>query len=85
MEAFLKLISKNSINLKPLITHIYDIEDALKAYEMVLDSSKRKILLEFSLNIPRKSQKIKFFEINAKKFKILISVLLGQETMPKDI
>ena len=35
MEAFLKLISKNSINLKPLITHIYDIEDALKAYELV--------------------------------------------------
>ena len=40
--SFSKIDIKNSINLKPLITHIYDIEDALKAYEMVLDSSKKK-------------------------------------------
>lgn len=36
MEAFLKLISNKSINLKPLTTHIFDIIDAEKAYDIVL-------------------------------------------------
>ena len=67
MEAFLKLISKNSINLKPLITHIYDIEDALKAYEMVLDSSKEKNFVGVLIKYSSKKSKNKIFEINAKK------------------
>lgn len=36
MEAFLKLISNGSINLKPLTSHIFDIEEADKAYDIVL-------------------------------------------------
>ena len=36
MEAFLKLISNGSVNLKPLTTHVFDIIDAEKAYDIVL-------------------------------------------------
>ncbi|NAS31631.1 Gfo/Idh/MocA family oxidoreductase [Flavobacteriaceae bacterium R38] len=36
MEAFLKLISSKKLDLKPLITHVYDITEAEKAYDIVL-------------------------------------------------
>lgn len=36
MEAFLQLIANRSINLKPLTTHIFDINDAVKAYDLIL-------------------------------------------------
>lgn len=35
MEAFLGLVSNRSVDLQPLITHIYDIADAEKAYDLV--------------------------------------------------
>jgi polar amino acid transport system substrate-binding protein len=46
MEAFLQLISMNAIDLKPLITHIFDLEDAGDAYDIVLGKVK-----EFSAGI----------------------------------
>lgn len=36
MEAFLRLIENQSINLKPLTTHEFNIEDAVQAYDYVL-------------------------------------------------
>ena len=36
MEAFLRLLENQSINLKPLTTHMFDIEDAVQAYDIVL-------------------------------------------------
>jgi predicted dehydrogenase/threonine dehydrogenase-like Zn-dependent dehydrogenase len=39
MEAFLDLLSRKVINIKPLITHIFDITDAKKAYDIVLGNS----------------------------------------------
>ena len=36
MEAFLKLISNGAVNLKPLTSHIFDITEAEKAYDIVL-------------------------------------------------
>lgn len=36
MDSFLNLISKGQINLKPLITHTFDIDDAEKAFDLVL-------------------------------------------------
>lgn len=36
MEAFLDLISQGRIQVKPLITHIFDIEDAENAYNLVM-------------------------------------------------
>jgi len=53
MEAFLKLVSNGSLNLKPLISHIFDITEAEKAYEFVLGKTNEKyigILLKYSEN-----------------------------------
>ncbi len=36
MEAFLKLISNQSVKIKPLITHIFDIDEAEKGYDLIL-------------------------------------------------
>ncbi len=36
MESFLNLLSKGQINLKPLITHTFGIDDAEKAFDLVL-------------------------------------------------
>jgi len=36
MEAFLNLIDQGSINLKPLTTHVFDVTEAEKAYDIVL-------------------------------------------------
>jgi polar amino acid transport system substrate-binding protein len=36
MEAFLQLIASKAINLKPLTTHVFEIEDAVKAYDLIL-------------------------------------------------
>lgn len=53
MQAFLKLISNGSLDLKPLITHVFDIDDAEKAYDIVLGKVKEKfigILLKYPEN-----------------------------------
>jgi len=58
MEAFLKLISNGGIDVKPLITHIFDIEEAEKAYDIVLGKVKEKfigILLEYPENEAKKA------------------------------
>ncbi|HLP72155.1 MAG TPA: bi-domain-containing oxidoreductase [Bacteroidales bacterium] len=46
MEAFLGMLSMKVINVKPLITHVFDISDAEKAYDIVLGKTK-----EFSSGI----------------------------------
>ena len=51
MEAFLKLLSNRVIQVKPLITHIFDIADAEKAYDLVLGKTKEPhigILLKYT-------------------------------------
>lgn len=51
MEAFLKLVSNGAINIKPLITHIFNIEDAVKAYDMIMGKTNEKyigILLKYN-------------------------------------
>lgn len=50
MEAFLKLISNGSINLIPLTSHVFDIVEAEKAYDIVLGKVKEAsigILLKY--------------------------------------
>lgn len=57
METFLNLLSKKKINIKPLITYIYDIDDAVKAFDLILGKKKENyvgILLKYD-----KSEKIK--------------------------
>jgi predicted dehydrogenase/threonine dehydrogenase-like Zn-dependent dehydrogenase len=51
MEAFLELLSKKTINVKPLITQVFDISDAEKAYDLVLGKTHEPhigILLKYS-------------------------------------
>jgi len=51
MEAFLELLSHKTIDVKPLITHTFDITEAEKAYEIVLGKVKEPhigILLKYS-------------------------------------
>lgn len=53
MEAFLELLAKKAINLQPLITHIFDIDEAEKAYDIVLGKNKEPhigILLKYEQN-----------------------------------
>jgi len=60
MDAFLKLISNGAINLKPLITHIFDINDAVKAYDIILGKTTEPfiaILLKYDDN-PAKKQSL---------------------------
>ncbi len=53
MEAFLRLLEDQSINLKPLTTHVFDIENAVQAYDIVLGKISESfvgILLKYSEN-----------------------------------
>jgi predicted dehydrogenase/threonine dehydrogenase-like Zn-dependent dehydrogenase len=53
MEAFLSLLSAGSINVRPLITHVFGIEKADEAYDIVLGKKKEfhtGILLEYHRN-----------------------------------
>jgi polar amino acid transport system substrate-binding protein len=53
MQAFLDLLSRKVIDVKPLITHIFDIDDAIKAYDIVLGKTKEMhigILLKYAPN-----------------------------------
>ena len=40
MESFLELLSMKVIDIKPLITHIFDIDEAINAYDIVLGKTK---------------------------------------------
>lgn len=40
MQAFLKLLADGKIDIKPLTTHTFDIEDAVSAYDLVLGKKK---------------------------------------------
>lgn len=58
MDAFLKLISNGSINLKPLTTHVFDIIEAEKAYDIVLGKVEEPsigILLKYPDANPNKT------------------------------
>ncbi|HNW56137.1 MAG TPA: bi-domain-containing oxidoreductase [Bacteroidales bacterium] len=53
METFLQLLSSKSIDVKPLITHVFDIQEAEKAYDIVLGKIQEPyigILLKYSQN-----------------------------------
>jgi len=53
MQAFLDLITSNRINIKPLLTHKFKIEDFQAAYDLILGKKKemyRGILFEYDQN-----------------------------------
>lgn len=59
MEIFLSLISEGKLNLKPLISHKFKIEDYQKAYDLISGRTKSNlkpiaILFEYDKNIEKK-------------------------------
>jgi threonine dehydrogenase-like Zn-dependent dehydrogenase len=46
-EAVLDMMKNNTLNLKPLISHRFKIDNAVEAYELLGDSSSLGILLEY--------------------------------------
>jgi len=69
MQAFLQLISNGSLNLKPLISHVFDIEDVEKAYDIVLGNVKVKFI-GILLMYPENNEKTKtLVSLNANPIK----------------
>jgi predicted dehydrogenase/threonine dehydrogenase-like Zn-dependent dehydrogenase len=69
MEAFLRLLQHKSINLKPLTTHVFNIADAVKAYDLVLGKKAEPyvgILLKYDDESQLKNNIVK---VNAKPIK----------------
>jgi threonine dehydrogenase-like Zn-dependent dehydrogenase/predicted dehydrogenase len=62
MEAFLDMVSLGRLNLKELITHTFDIDDAVKAYDLVLGKVQEPfvgILLRYPANDHKHLKNIK--------------------------
>jgi len=71
MEEFLRLVSKRKVNLEPLITHRFKIEDALQAYEIITGKKKEKflgILLKYEEDKEQRS-KISLKAVDSSKVK----------------
>ncbi|MBC8112467.1 MAG: Gfo/Idh/MocA family oxidoreductase, partial [Verrucomicrobia bacterium] len=58
MEAFLKLISNQAVSLKPLVTHIFEVEQAEQAYDLVLGKTSEPFI-GILLKYPDNEQKFK--------------------------
>lgn len=61
MEAFLDLVALGRLNLKELITHTFDIDDAVKAYDLVLGKVEEPfvgILLRYPTNESKHQKKV---------------------------
>ncbi len=68
MEAFLGLLAKKALNLDPLVTHVFDISEALKAYDIVLGNTKEPhigILLKYPGLDGEKASRISINSTNA--------------------
>jgi polar amino acid transport system substrate-binding protein len=62
MEVFLELVSKGRVNLKGLISHIFDFENALEAYDIILGKRKENfsaILLRYK----QQKQKLAYLSV----------------------
>ncbi len=62
MEAFLKLLANGSVKLKPLTTHVFSIENAVQAYDLILGKTKESfvgILLEYNNEKAMKESMVK--------------------------
>ena len=54
MAEFLRLVSTGAVNLKPLITHQFDIDDAATAYQTILDPAARSLAVILNTLWPRR-------------------------------
>ena len=61
MQAFLELLNKKSVNLKPLITHRFGIENVIEAYDLLSDKRKESylgIILKYNTNEEEQISKV---------------------------
>ncbi|HVF80715.1 MAG TPA: zinc-binding alcohol dehydrogenase [Flavisolibacter sp.] len=58
MEAFLDLLARKAIDISPLITHVFDIDNAEQAYDIILGKTKEPhigILLKYTANSAKRN------------------------------
>ena len=73
MEAFLQLLSRKVIDVRPLITHVFDIIDAEKAFNIVLGKTKAPhigILLKYKANESKKNTLMQVSNLPVKKINV---------------
>lgn len=60
MEAFQDLVHSSKINIDYLTTHVFELKDAPKAYDMILNSTEPHlgILIKYNIEKPPKEKKI---------------------------
>lgn len=69
MEVFLDLVSAGSVKVQPLVTHIFDFGNALKAYDLILEKERGPfigILLRYTAEKERQVHKV---SVNTKPLK----------------
>jgi polar amino acid transport system substrate-binding protein len=73
MEAFLKLISKGAVDLKPLTTHVFSIEQAVDAYDIILGKKSEYfvgIVIEYPDQSLVKKEAVTVNPLSIQKFNI---------------
>ena len=65
MQAFLRLVSDQSVNVKKMITHKFPIDEAIKAYDLILNGKEKSIgiILEYPERTQNIHTKVKIQEI----------------------
>jgi predicted dehydrogenase/threonine dehydrogenase-like Zn-dependent dehydrogenase len=54
MQAFVNLLAKGKLNIEPLMTHVYDFENAPKAYDMILEKEEAFVGILLKYNAEKK-------------------------------
>ncbi|HKW16123.1 MAG TPA: bi-domain-containing oxidoreductase [Terriglobales bacterium] len=69
MEAFLQLLGESKLNLQPLISHRFAIEDALLAYELITGETKQPhlaVLLSYSPDEHKETRRLELVQRSRK-------------------
>lgn len=80
MESFLNLLSKGKINVKPLITHTFDIDVAEKAFDLVLGKVQEPsigILLKYDERLTKLTTKVDLQKPKASPTKNIVVGFIG--------
>jgi predicted dehydrogenase/threonine dehydrogenase-like Zn-dependent dehydrogenase len=89
MEAFLQLMADGKLNLQPLISHRFAIEDAISAYELVTEKLKQPhfgILLQYSSGEPSESRRLELIQSKNKPLPDVLRVgMLGAGSFARSV
>lgn len=65
MDTFLGLVSQGKLKLRPLITHVFDFDQAQKAFDAVLDEKKDSLAVLFKYTAQRQEAYVSKIGVNA--------------------